>query len=103
MKFITFETIKEVSSALSVGILSWWIWWWLMHLYNFTKWEKFKLSVFLISTGIWWFVGFIIGEITTSSSLAGIWGAISMKIFDIASENWAEILRKYIKKKYNIK
>lgn len=74
-----------------------------MHLHTFTKWESFKISVFLISTAIWWFVGYIIWEFSNSWAMAWVWGAISMKIFDLASENWLVLLEWYIKSKYQIK
>lgn len=102
MKPSTLETLKEILSAISIWVISWGIWWWLMHLYYFTKGESFKISVFVISTAIWGFVWYIAWEITSSSAISWICWAISMKIFEIFSEHWSVLLRKYIEDKYNI-
>ena len=100
MKIAIIEWIKEIISAIWVGIVSGSIGGWLMNLYNFTKTGIFKFSVFSISIWIWGFVGYLTSEFTSSGALSWIAGAISMKIFDIVNENWNELIRKILEEKY---
>jgi hypothetical protein len=103
MKNEIIETVKQVFSWISVGVFVWSIWGGLMNLYNFTKTWKFKLSLFIISICIWWFVWYITSEFTDSGAIMWISWALSMKLFDIASENWFQILKKFIGENIEVK
>ncbi|MCT4616814.1 MAG: hypothetical protein N4A38_01230 [Candidatus Gracilibacteria bacterium] len=103
MKNEIIETVKQVFSGISVGVFVGSIGGGLMNLYNFTKTGKFKLSLFIISICIGGFVGYITSEFTDSGAIMGISGALSMKLFDIASENGFQILKKFIGENIEVK
>jgi len=97
------ETIKDVVSSIWIWIVSWWVWGLTAHLYEYSKTRQFDFIMIMLSMIFWAFAWFIASDFTDSWALTGMAWAMSMKIFDVISSSWTQILTQVMEQKLWIK
>jgi len=97
------NTLKDIIAAIWTWIFSWWVWWALAHLYQYTKTKEFEIIVFIISILIWAFSWYVVSTFTDNWAYSWVAWALWMKIFDFIQTKWIEILSQTVESKLNIK
>lgn len=93
------DPVSNIISGLWTWIVSGWVGGWLMNLYQWSQTWSFKVWVFLVSIWVWAFAWYVAWEFTGSWAISWISWAMSMKIFEVMSKNWEDILNRFIESK----
>ena len=96
------ENVKNICASIWTWIIAWWVGGATTQLYLSSKWNKIRISKFIISIIIWCFSWYLVSWFTDNWAFAWLAWAMSMKIFDFFSTNSEFLIKSYLEKKIGI-